>query len=48
MCLHLFDVEVFYLICERHDVYETSKYLFLVTEYVEGGELFDYLINKGR
>eukprot|EP01113_Clastostelium_recurvatum_P032458 TRINITY_DN4177_c0_g1_i1.p1 TRINITY_DN4177_c0_g1~~TRINITY_DN4177_c0_g1_i1.p1 ORF type:complete len:718 (+),score=162.91 TRINITY_DN4177_c0_g1_i1:287-2440(+) len=29
------------------DVYETSRYLFLILEYVEGGELFDYLINKG-
>jgi serine/threonine protein kinase len=34
-------------VLKLHDVYETSKYLFLVTEYVEGGELFDYLINKG-
>eukprot|EP01112_Ceratiomyxa_fruticulosa_P005304 TRINITY_DN1591_c0_g1_i1.p1 TRINITY_DN1591_c0_g1~~TRINITY_DN1591_c0_g1_i1.p1 ORF type:complete len:757 (+),score=155.94 TRINITY_DN1591_c0_g1_i1:1797-4067(+) len=30
-----------------YDVYETSRYLFLVLEYVEGGELFDYLVNKG-
>eukprot|EP01114_Cavostelium_apophysatum_P019936 TRINITY_DN6557_c0_g1_i1.p1 TRINITY_DN6557_c0_g1~~TRINITY_DN6557_c0_g1_i1.p1 ORF type:complete len:611 (-),score=181.84 TRINITY_DN6557_c0_g1_i1:474-2306(-) len=31
-----------------YDVYETSKYLFLVLEFVEGGELFDYLVKKGR
>ncbi|KAJ8326843.1 hypothetical protein BDV3_001477 [Batrachochytrium dendrobatidis] len=30
------------------DVYETSKELFLVLEHVEGGELFDYLVKKGR
>ncbi|KNC52080.1 CAMK/CAMKL/BRSK protein kinase [Thecamonas trahens ATCC 50062] len=30
------------------DVYETSRYLFLILEYVEGGELFDYLVRKGR
>ncbi|KAF5369095.1 hypothetical protein D9758_003077 [Tetrapyrgos nigripes] len=31
-----------------YDVYEGSKELFLVLEYVEGGELFDFLVNKGR
>lgn len=31
-----------------YDVYETSKYLFLVLEYVQGGELFDYLVKRGR
>ena len=30
------------------DVYETSKELFLVMEYVAGGELFDYLVARGR
>lgn len=29
------------------DVYETTKYLFLVLEHVEGGELFDYLVKRG-
>ena len=29
------------------DVYETSKELFLILEYVAGGELFDYLVSKG-
>ncbi|KAF8830642.1 hypothetical protein HHX47_DHR2001083 [Lentinula edodes] len=31
-----------------YDVYEGPKELFLVLEYVEGGELFDYLVNRGR
>ncbi|EIW69671.1 hypothetical protein TREMEDRAFT_30370 [Tremella mesenterica DSM 1558] len=31
-----------------YDVWETSKELFLILEYVEGGELFDYLVSKGR
>eukprot|EP01116_Phalansterium_solitarium_P023692 TRINITY_DN8435_c0_g1_i2.p1 TRINITY_DN8435_c0_g1~~TRINITY_DN8435_c0_g1_i2.p1 ORF type:complete len:667 (-),score=226.68 TRINITY_DN8435_c0_g1_i2:240-2240(-) len=35
-------------VLKLYDVYETSKYLFLVLEYIEGGELFDYLIKRGR
>jgi serine/threonine protein kinase len=31
-----------------YDVYEGDKELYLVLEYVEGGELFDYLVNRGR
>ncbi|GLB42257.1 putative serine/Threonine protein kinases, catalytic domain [Lyophyllum shimeji] len=31
-----------------YDVYEGDKELFLVLEYVEGGELFDLLVNRGR
>eukprot|EP00835_Amoeboradix_gromovi_P003072 NODE_191_length_15469_cov_0.243071.p4 type:complete len:510 gc:universal NODE_191_length_15469_cov_0.243071:10902-12431(+) len=31
-----------------HDVYETKDELFLVMELIEGGELFDYLVKKGR
>ncbi|KAF9965765.1 hypothetical protein BGZ70_004151 [Mortierella alpina] len=31
-----------------YDVYETEKELFLIMEYVSGGELFEYLVNKGR
>jgi serine/threonine protein kinase len=34
-------------VLKLYDVYETSKYLFLILEYVEGGELFDYLVSKG-
>ncbi|XP_065083093.1 serine/threonine-protein kinase BRSK2 [Ochlerotatus camptorhynchus] len=30
------------------DVYENRKYLYLVLEHVSGGELFDYLVKKGR
>lgn len=30
------------------DVYETSKELYLVMEYVAGGELFDHLVARGR
>ncbi|KAL6042729.1 Serine/threonine-protein kinase brsk1 [Balamuthia mandrillaris] len=30
-----------------YDVYETSEYLFLILEHVEGGELFDYLVKRG-
>ncbi|KAH7885850.1 Pkinase-domain-containing protein [Phlebopus sp. FC_14] len=35
-------------IMRLYDVWETSTELYLVLEYVEGGELFDYLCNKGR
>lgn len=35
-------------IMRLYDVWETSSELFLILEYVEGGELFDYLCNKGR
>lgn len=31
-----------------YDVFEGEMELFLVLEYVEGGELFDFLVNKGR
>ncbi|XP_071830597.1 serine/threonine-protein kinase BRSK2-like [Apostichopus japonicus] len=30
------------------DVYENKKYLYLILEHVSGGELFDYLVRKGR
>jgi len=30
------------------DVLQTRKYLFLIIEYVEGGELFDYIVQKGK
>lgn len=30
------------------DVYENNKFLYLVMEHVSGGELFDYLVKKGR
>ena len=31
-----------------YDVFEGERDLFLVLEYVDGGELFDYLVNNGR
>jgi serine/threonine protein kinase len=31
-----------------YDVWETATDLYLIMEYVEGGELFDYLVSKGR
>ncbi|XP_041365231.1 serine/threonine-protein kinase BRSK2-like [Gigantopelta aegis] len=31
-----------------YDVYENKKYLYLILEHVSGGELFDYLVKKGR
>ena len=34
-------------IMRLYDVYESEKDLFLVLEYVEGGELFDFLVNRG-
>ncbi|XP_063700636.1 serine/threonine-protein kinase BRSK1 [Culicoides brevitarsis] len=30
------------------EVYENKKYLYLILEHVSGGELFDYLVKKGR
>ena len=35
-------------IIQLYDVWETSAELYLVLEYVEGGELFEYLCEKGR
>ncbi|KAF8647724.1 hypothetical protein AX16_006559 [Volvariella volvacea WC 439] len=35
-------------IMRLYDVWETSTELYLVLEYIQGGELFEYLCNKGR
>ncbi|EIW79280.1 Pkinase-domain-containing protein [Coniophora puteana RWD-64-598 SS2] len=35
-------------ILRLYDVWETTTDLYLILEYVEGGELFDYLCAKGR
>lgn len=35
-------------IMHLYDVWETSGELYLILEYVEGGELFDYICEKGR
>lgn len=34
-------------VLQLYDVWETSKALYLVLEYVEGGELFDLLVERG-
>ncbi|THH17565.1 hypothetical protein EW146_g3281 [Bondarzewia mesenterica] len=31
-----------------YDVYEGDNELYLILEYVEGGELFDFLVNRGK
>lgn len=31
-----------------YDVYENKKFLYLILEHVSGGELFDYLVSRGR
>lgn len=31
-----------------YDVYENNTHLYLILEHVSGGELFDYLVKKGR
>ncbi|KAJ3307836.1 hypothetical protein HDU93_005911, partial [Gonapodya sp. JEL0774] len=33
---------------ELYDVYETERELYLILEYVPGGELFDHLVQRGR
>lgn len=35
-------------IIQLYEIIETSKYLFLIMEYVEGGELFNYIVKKKR
>lgn len=35
-------------ILRLYQVMQTEKYLFLVTEYCQGGEIFDYLVNYGK
>ncbi|KAL0482125.1 serine/threonine-protein kinase [Acrasis kona] len=47
------EIAVMKLINHKHvirlfDVLQTKKYLFLIIEHVEGGELFEYIVNNGR
>ncbi|KAJ3443365.1 serine/threonine-protein kinase brsk2-like protein [Anaeramoeba flamelloides] len=35
-------------VIQIYDVYETNKHLFLVLEYISGGELFDYIVECER
>lgn len=34
--------------CHRYEVIHTPSDIFVVMEYVSGGELFDYIVQKGR
>jgi serine/threonine protein kinase len=47
------EIDVMKLMKHKHviklyDVLQSKKYLFLIIEHVEGGELFDYIVKKGR
>jgi len=35
-------------ILKLYDVIESSQHIFIVMERVKGGELFDYILQKGR
>jgi serine/threonine protein kinase len=35
-------------VLKLYDVLETSTHLYLVTEHMKGGELFDHIISNGR
>lgn len=35
-------------VMKLHDVWETRRHLFIVMEHVDGGELFDHILKKGR
>ncbi|KAJ3410458.1 hypothetical protein HDV05_003720 [Chytridiales sp. JEL 0842] len=35
-------------VMQLYDVYESDENLYLILEHVEGGELFDYIVSKGR
>lgn len=35
-------------ICRLYEVIDTQHEMYLVMEYAEGGELFDYLVSHGR
>ena len=35
-------------IIQLYDIIETKRQLFLITEYVTGGELFDYIVTKQK
>ena len=35
-------------IIQLYEIIETSKQLYLIMEYASGGELFDYIVAKGR
>jgi 5'-AMP-activated protein kinase catalytic alpha subunit len=35
-------------IIQLYEIIETSKQLYLITEYISGGELFDYIVSCGK
>ena len=35
-------------IIELYEIIETSYAIYMIMEYAEGGELFDYIVSKGR
>ena len=35
-------------IIQLYEIIETSYAIYMIMEYAEGGELFDYIVNKGR
>ncbi len=35
-------------VMKLYDVWETRRHLFIVLEFVDGGELFDYITSRGR
>ena len=35
-------------IIQLFEIIETSYAIYMIMEYAEGGELFDYIVNKGR
>ncbi len=34
--------------CVRYEVIETASDIFMIMEYVSGGELFDYIVSHGK
>ena len=35
-------------IIQLYEIIDTQKQLYLIKEYVDGGELFDYILNKSK